>query len=500
MLSKLKNLAGDTIIYGMSSVIIRLFTFLLTPVYSNFLSTSQFDFLIYLLSFSAILAVFYSVGMEAAYIRFFKHDDEVQSRQAFSISYFAINILAFLVTLLIILNSNYLVEIAGYSHIPYASNMIMLAAFIPFLDVLSNIPFNFLRVTRKAVRLSLFKLLVVVTSLILHLILLINYDMQAEGALWSQITANLFAFIVLIPIILENLVFDFDKSLIKDMIRFALPVFPAGLASVFLQVADRPILKILTDSEIAITTYQVNYRLAVPMLIFVAVFDFAWQPFYLKHYEESDSPKLFGRVLTYYTLIAGMLFLTLSFFLEYLVRIPFPGGSLINSIYWQGLHIIPFILIAYFFYGLYVNFSIGAIIGKKTYATAIALISAVIVNIAGNMKLVPEIGYIGSAYSIILAYFVAMLIIYFFSRSYFKVEYEWKRVVIIIIISASIYILITEFVNLVDSDFLQFIIKLSGVGLFLLFLRIFGFFTKGEISFVRNFFKKSDKMSDNLKI
>jgi len=430
--------------------------------------------------------------MEAAFMRFFSHESEEKSKEAFSLAYGTINILAFFSTVIIILNSTALAEMSGYSHIPEAGNLIILAALIPFLDALSNIPFNYLRMTRRAVKLSAIKFLVIIVSLILHFVLLSRYNFQAEGALIAQITANAISFLVLIPIILQNLVFSIDKKILSDMFRFALPTIPAGLATVFLQVADKPLLKMLTNSELDITTYQVNYRLGIPMLIFVSIFDFAWQPFYLKHFKEAGSGILFGRVLTYYTLIAGIIFLAISLFTEYIVMLPFPGGTLINSIYWQGLSILPLIVLAYFFYGLYVNFSIGVIIGKKPYKTAIALGVGVVINIISNIILVPEYGYTGAAYSIILAYFSAMIIIYFFSRKYFTVQYEWKRILLIVGIVTLLYFSIDFVENFISGKTQLILLKISAILMLLLLLKIFGFFTSGETDFIKKFFTKKN--------
>lgn len=491
MYKKLSSLAGDTTVYGIFTVVNRFLSFILTPLYSNYLLTSQFDFLIFLFSFSAILSFLYTMGMETAYLRFFNANSEEDSKQVFSIAYSTVNISALFFTVLIMLNAEFIVSLSGYSHIAGAGNLIIIAAMVPFLDVLSNIPFNHLRITGKAFKLSAIKFITIVISVILHFVLLSKYNYQAEGALIAQIAANSFSFILLLPIILNNFVLKFSKELVANIYKFALPVIPAGLATVFLQVADRPLLKFLTNSEIAITTYQVNYRLAIPMLIFVSVFDFAWQPFYLNNHKECGAQILFGRVMTYYTLISAFLFLSLTFFMGYIVRIPFAGGTLINSIYWDGLQIIPLIVLSYFFYGLYVNFSAGVIIGKKTSATSIALVSATIINILLNILLVPGFGYFGAAYSIIAAYFSAMLIIYFFSKKYFTVNYEWKRVFIIVMLTAIIYFIISYLTEYFTSFASIIIIKIFGLMLFMILLKITGFFTSGEIDFLKRFFRLS---------
>lgn len=225
------------------------------------------------------------------------------------------------------------------------------------------------------------------------------------------------------------------------------------------------------------------------MLVFVSVFDFAWQPFYLKHHTENDSKRLFSRILTYYTFLAGSIFLLTIFFMEFFVRIPFPGGYLINPIYWKGLSILPLILIAYFFYGMYINFSIGVILEKKTIATSIALMIGVVVNIALNFILVPRLGYAGSAYSIMIAYLIAMVIIYFASSKFYKIDYEWFRILLIIISIAIIYFANSILSGLIENLYFSFLLKIFLFAAFLIILKLFGFFNKGEIAYINKFIK-----------
>lgn len=490
MHQKLKSLATETSVYGIFTVLNRLMSFVLTPIYSNYLSVEQFDYLIYLFSFSTFLSVLYSFGMEGAFLRYFDSKDENKSKQAFSFAYIVVNLAALSFTLVITLNSEYLVNVSGYSSIPEASSLLILAAFIPFLDVLTYIPFTYLRATNKAFKLSVIRFSVILISLVLHFYLLSKFDYQAEGALIAQNISNFVAFLLLLSVIINNLTFNIDIDYIKRMMRFAIASIPAALFAVFLQVADRPILKLLTNSEIDITTYQVNYRLGIPMLIFVSVFDYAWQPFYLKHFKDNDSPYLFGKILTYYTLVSGFIFLIISFFMELIVRIPFPGGTLINSIYWDGLIILPIIISAYYFYGLYVNFSASAIIGHKPLLTAISLLIAVVVNLSSNFILVPIYGYIGSAYSILLAYFSASISIYFLSNKQYKVNYEWQKLLKIIFSVSIVYFIDLYLKQQLSNIFFIIVVRLFELFLFLLILRILGFLSTSEIKFVLSLLRR----------
>lgn len=490
MLGKLKELASDALIYGLSTILIRFLSFLLTPLYSNYLSTSQFDFLIFVLAFTTSLSIFYTVGLESAYIRFFKSEHKENSKKAFTFAYCVINIISVVSTVLIAINSELIVSLSNYTHIENAQNLIIIASFIPLIDSLSNIPINYLRMSGGAIKLSIIKLLVILTTLGLHVYFIVLNGWQAEGAFWAQVCANSLSFVLLIPIIIKNFRIGMNKELWINMIRFAAPVIPAGLSSILIQTIDKPLLKIITGSEFAITAYQVNYRLAIPVLLFVSVFDFAWQPFYLKNYSDKNSPQLLGKVLTYFVLLSLLIFLIIVFFTEYVIRLPFFGGKLINPIYYEGLKVLPIVTVAYLLYGFYINFSVSVIVGKKTIATAIALMSALIVNVAMNFILVPEYSYMGSAYALVLTYLTAVLVIYFYGKNYFRVDYEWIRLIKLIIPVAIIYAFVFYISNLVEDMVMMAIIKFIGIIIFLLYLKVSNFFDFEELMTMKQYVRR----------
>ncbi|GAB1370528.1 polysaccharide biosynthesis C-terminal domain-containing protein [Candidatus Kapaibacterium sp.] len=492
MREKLKQLANDSIIYGISSVVTRFLSFILTPLYSNFLSTSQFDYLIYIFSFTTLLSVVYSLGMETTYLRYYEKNNLETSKKAFTYAYASINVFSLLITILIIVFSEQIIQITPYYSQIGAKDILILAAFIPFIDVLTYIPFNYLRIANKALMLSIIRLVSSIASLGLHYYLIVNLSYQAEGAIWSQIGANSISFLILIPLIINNLTGIFDKDLFKSMLRYAVGLLPGLISLALLQVIDKPLIKYITNNELSITNYQVNLRLAVPMLIFVSIFDFAYQPFFIKHSSESDSKSMFGRVLTYYILASSFLFLIISFFMRYFAIMPVFDGNIINSKYWDGLSMIPIILLAYFFYGLYVNFSIGSIVEKKTLYNSIVLISGVITNFAANLILVPLFDFYGAAYSLLISYIVVSCLMYILNRKIFPIEFEFRNIIKIVLITLFAYSVPFVFDIFVDSMILSIFVKVFSISLMVFFYVYFDVVKSGELKSLSKilFFKK----------
>ncbi len=488
MKGSIKTLANDTIIYGLSSVLGRFLSFILTPIYTNYLLPVEYDFVIYSFSIVAFLNVIYALGMESAYFRFYNFENKEESKKAFTNSYITNNLIAIFITMFFLFSSQYFGYKIASNKISNPGFLFFVAMLMPMMDSLTYVPFAHLRMSRQAKKFAILKFLTILITVILNFVFLIYFQLQALGVFLAQIIGSSIAFFYFIPIIKDNILLNIDTKLFKNMLKFAIPTIPASLSSIILQVADRPILKELTQSEMAITTYQVNYRLGIPMMIFVTVFEYAFKPFYLSLIKESNIKETLSRIFTYFTLIGCLLFLIFSFFIEYLVRLPFIGGKLINPIYWDGLNIVPIILSAYFFNGLFVNFSAGFIIEKQTKYLPISVGIAAIVNIVANFILIPIYGYIGAAWATFLSYFVSMLILYILSRNVYSIKYEWKRVFLIII--STIIIFISNYLIVINfGDMEKFLTKVAFIFLFLFMLYIFGFFNRQEMSIIRNILK-----------
>ncbi len=492
MLDKLKSLAGDTLVYGLFSIVGRFLTFLLTPFYTNFLDINnpakpENDFIIYIFSIIAFINILYSLGMESAYFRFFEKNDFERSKSVFSHSFFSISIISLSFAVIIVLFSGSLGPLV--TNLPNAKSLIILTAFIPVFDALVLIPYARLRMIRKARRFAFTKFIQIIITVALNLILVGYFKLGVLGVIISFYTASFVILIVFLSEIKENLVFKYDKKLIKSMFKFAIPTLPASFSAIILQVADRPILKALSTNPSDLAIYGINYKLGIPMMMLVSVFEYAWKPFYMSNHEEANAKQLYSRVFTYFTLVAAFIFLITSFFMEFIVQLPFVGGRFINPDFWSGMGIIPIILGGYYFNGAFTNFSAGFLIEKKTAYLPIAVGSAALINVISNIILIPLIGYYGAAYATLIAYFASALIIYLLSRKIYYINYEWKRLTIIISITLVLFygsFLISDSL----STIVKLLIKISSMVLFVVALGFSGFLNKEELNTLKKLVSK----------
>jgi O-antigen/teichoic acid export membrane protein len=488
---KLKTFASDTLTYGVFQMLGRLFTFLLTPLYSNYLTPNQNGVMAYMFSLLVVVQFIYVFGMEAAYFRFYDKKDETQNKKVFSTAYLTIAGLGFIFTALMLAFSVQLGDAVIGDAVPDATRIFQIVCMIPFFDGLLIIPYGRLRMQHRIKRFAITRFLIILLSVILNAYFVMFAKWGVTGVFLGQLISSLVGVVVFLPDVLQMFNFHFEKKLFTDMLKFGLPTLPSNLSAIALQVADRPIMKLfITNEEIGI--YQINAKLAVPMLMLVTVFDYAWKPFFLTHFEDDDAKPLFARVLTYYILIGSLLWLVVSLFIDYIVRIPLWGGRyFIHPSYWDGMGIVTLIMLGYFVNGITTNFAAVFHIEKKTLYLPIAVGISAIASIGLNFCLIPIFGASGAAISLLCSYIIGAIMMKIFQKNVtYKIHYEWRRIAILGI-SAIAVMLVAKVATSEAPLTVAFLIKFAFVILYIALLRIFGFFTKGEMVQLKKIFSRN---------
>ncbi len=466
MFSQIKQLGKETAIYGISTIVGRFLNFLLVPFYTNVLKPDQYGIVTTIYAYIAFLNVLYSYGMESAYLRYASSLEIGDKKENFSTPFISIFFTSLLFSSLIHLFSGKIVDIID---IPQEfSSCIRYSAWILFFDAVCIIPLAHLRLEGKAFIFSTIRVINIIVNVALNILLLLKFKLGVYGIFISGLVASAFTFAMLTPVIFKNLSFTFLKNLYAELLKFGLPYIPSGLSAMIIQVIDRPILKALTDDK-TVGVYQANYRLGIFMMLFVSMFDYAWRPFFLKNSKRPDAKSIFAKVMTYFVLLASFLFLLISFFIEDLVRIKVLGRYIIHPDYWGGLGIVPIVLLAYLFNGIYVNLIAGIYIEKKTkylpYITGAGAIS----NIIGNYLLIPAIGMYGSAWATFISYFVMAVLLFFIVQRIYPIKYEYGKLLKIGIVTAFCFA-IFKFARFNLNQVTFFWIKLTLPFLFFIFL------------------------------
>ena len=250
-----------------------------------------------------------------------------------------------------------------------------------------------------------------------------------------------------------------------------------------IQGIDRPILTHLTDLSTS-GLYSANYKLGIFMLLFVNMFQYAWQPFFLQNAQEKNAKEIFAKVLTYFTLVASIILIVLSLFISDLAQFHIFGHSIIGKAYLSGLNIVPIILFAYLFNGLYVIFTAGIYIKEKSLYVPMMTGIGATVNIILCYTLIPILGIIGAAFATLAAYLVMSVGYYFVTQKIYRIEYEFAKIGKIFI---SISIVGIIYYVQIFGGYISLLNKFLMLLLFFMLLGIFNI-GKEEILFLRKRF------------
>jgi O-antigen/teichoic acid export membrane protein len=484
MFDKIKTLGAETAVYGVSTILGRFLTFILTPIYTHFLVPGDLGLVATIYSYIAFFNVVYGYGMEGAYMKYVSTLELGNRKENFSAPFFSVLTTSVVLTAILFWQSG---PLASLIHVPAEQTLLVrYAGVILLLDAITIIPFASLRMEKKAKTFVSIRLASIVLNVALNILFLVRFSMGVEGIFLSGVLSSAFSLLLLLPHVISHLTRGFPDGLLRALLRFGLPSLPAGLASMMIQVIDRPILEALSGKAV-VGIYQANYRLGIFMMLVVSMFDFAWRPFFLSHAGDSEARPMFARVLTYYCLIATALFLALSFFLGDIVTAPiFAGRPLVARPYWGGLAIVPPVLLGYLFLGIYNNLLAGIYIEKKTAYLPAVTISGAVVNILANFALIPRFGMMGAAVATLAAYAVMAAVLYFVVRRMYPVPYEWGRLSKILFAAAAAFALYLA----VTPPLPDLLWKTLLLLLFLLLMYLMKFFVPAETAILSRLFSR----------
>lgn len=436
MIEKILRLGKEAAIYGLSSIVGRFLNFLLVPFYTNVFLPSEYGVIANLYAYVAFAMVVYVYGMDAAYMRYVASLEIGDKRQNFSTPFISLLVSSFMLSLVVQISAG---PITGWIGMDQRHEvLVQYAAWILFFDALCSIPYAALRMENKAGTFAAYRIFNIVVTIVLNIILILGFGMRTEGVLLANLIASGLTFVLVVRSVVASLTANLSLPLYKELLKFGIPYIPAGLASAAMQVINRPVLKSLTD-DATVGIFQANYRLGIFMMLVVGMFDYAWRPFFLKHANDPDAKSLFSRVFTYFCVISMTILVTLSLFLEDLIHVKIGSVYFIHPDYWSGIVIVPVVLLAYAFNGAYVNFVVGVYLEKKTVYLPYVFGAGAAVNVAANLLLIPSLGMIGAAYATLFSYVVIAVGIYFSSQKFYRVVYEWRKIMTLAVITAAVY-------------------------------------------------------------
>ena len=441
-MSTLRRLFKDSIIYGIAAVLPRVINFLLVRVHTDALPAEHYaentDFYIW----AALFAVLLTFGMETTFFRFYK--DKEQKDSLVSTTFISISLW---VGLFLLLFSLFFSQISAF--FGFGTNALRLQLFMAImaLDTLAMVPFAYLRASNRPIRYMFIKLVNVGIIVCIQLFALRWIPEWVEGGVelpnWLHINypkisklnyifvANLLgsavSFMLLLPYLLK-FKWQFDKFLFVKMIRYGYPIVIAGLAYVINENLDKYLIGIYIDKETE-GLYAAAYKLAIFMNLYIMAFRLGAEPLFFSISDQKNAPKTYAQIMKYFTIVGVVVLVGIVLFLDFFKHF-------INPTYWMALGIVPIVLLANLFLGIYHNLSIWyKLIDKTRYGMYFSIIGAV-VTIIFNVVMLPKIGFMASAWATLLAYGIMMFVSYWVGRKHYPIPYEIRTIATYIVIGS----------------------------------------------------------------
>lgn len=479
MKEKLKELTKDTAIYGISTMLGRFLNFLLVPFYTNTFIPSEYGVALLIFSYIAIFNIIFVYGMDAAFLKFASFKDIGDEKDNFSTPFISVFVTSVIFSGLLII---FRFPVGNFVELNTDINyIIILCALILFFDSNSVISFLKLRLEKKAKLFSFIKLINIFVTIIFNIIFILKLKWGIEAIFISNLIASILTFVLLLPTLAKYFTLKFHTELFKRLLKFGLPYLPAGLGMMLVQVIDVPILEKLTDMK-TVGIYKANYKLGIFMMLFVNMFQYAWQPFFLTNAKEENAKEIFSKVLTYFSIVGSMMLVILSLFISDIVKINFAGISIIGAKYWEGLYIVPVILLAYLINGLYVIFSAGIYIEEKSIYAPIVTGLGAFTNVVANYLLIPQLNIMGAAIATLLSYVVMASGYYIITQKFYKINYDYLKLAKITI--ATMFVGMVYYL-LMYGNFLNIYYKIILAIIFISFIWL-QVFEKNEMDFIKS--------------
>jgi O-antigen/teichoic acid export membrane protein len=469
MSNPIRKLAGQTAIYGLSSIIGRLLNYLLVPLYTyKFANAADYGVVSELYAWVAFLVVLLTFGMETAYFRFRKEVED--EKEVFKSGFFTLFIVNIAFLLFIFIFNQPIANAMLFSEHP---EYIVLLSLIVVIDGVSALPLARLRAEEKALKFAGVNFAAILVNIILNLFfLLVLFDpANPEQGVFYILLANLISS-ALKPLVLikDFLGISFRPNwiLVKGMLVYALPLVVAGFAGIINETLDRILLKhllITTDpsglmyAEAQVGIYSACYKLAMLVTIIIQAFRYAAEPFFFAQQKNENKNQIYVKVMNYFIGFLCLVFLGVTMNIDILKHF------IQNEIYWEGLGVVPILLVANIFLGIYYNQSIWYKLSNKTKFGALISITGAILTIVLNILFIPKYGYWASAWATLAVYGFQMILSYILGQKHHPIPYNVGKFGVFMIASFCIYCVFSR-INF-EWETINFLVKNSGVLLFL---------------------------------
>ncbi|MFT3979655.1 MAG: oligosaccharide flippase family protein [Ferruginibacter sp.] len=484
-MSGIKNLAGQTMWYGVSSIAARLLNYLLTPYLTLKLAVESYGEMSLVYAAIPFLNILFTYGIETGYFRFVQQQDNEEGREkVYNTGFISLLVSTIIFTVLLFYSAG---SIASFIRMGDHPEFIKYSALIIALDTITTLPFALLRQQGRPIKFAVIR----VTNILVNIGLtyffisilpgIVKDDPNSIFALIYKkdygvgyvILANLVASAVSLLMLRKEIFvvrFQFDKKLWKQMMIYSLPLIIAGLGGMINETFDRIMLgwwapvATADAAKFEVGVYSACYKLSILISLFIQAFRMGAEPFFFKQAAGQNAQRTYARVMKFFVITITVMFLVVALYLDlwkYFIR---------NKEYWAGLKVVPVLLFANMFLGIYYNLSVWyKLTGQTLYGAYITLAGAAITLVI-NFLLIPHFSYVACAWATFACYGAMMVMSYVLGQKHYRIPYATKKLVAYMVIVFLLFVLYNGIIKLYSQTYFNIAVATVLLGAYLLFI------------------------------
>ena len=447
MANPLKQLAGQTVIYGLSTILARIINFLFVPIYTRLLTPESYGVVTEFMAYIAVLQVVLVLGLETGCFRF-ANKEGIDPKKVYSNAFVTVFCMSATFLALMIAFAGPISSTLGYEGY---SSCVMYMGGILALDSITAILFAKLRQENKALKFATFKSIKIITETVANLVLFLWFPKHVDSARWllafipetpdfSYVIFAIFISCVVCGLLFIpdylRLSFRLEPKLMKQMLAYSLPLMVAALPGVVNDFLDRILFRYFdTNAEAwrsSLGLYQAAVKLAVIMNLFIQMFRYAAEPFFFRRAREKDSRELYASVQEYFTAFCGLVFLGVILYIDIIALILGPQFR-------EAVGVVPIMLLSYMILGMLFNVSMWYKLSGKTNLAIWITLSGLVVTAVVIILFMPKYSYWAAAFGHLASYIVMFAISSLLGAKYYPIPYRWGRLAGIILLMGAAY-------------------------------------------------------------
>jgi len=446
-LAGIRQLASQTLWYGVSSIVARLLNYILTPYLTLKLSGGSYGDMTLVYALMSFLNIVYTYGLETGFFRFSQRKEYSNDLyNTSSVSIITSTVLLSVVLLLLVKPLAFVTNVAD--HPEYITLAVLIVAF----DSLSAIPFAKLRQDGRPVKYAIVRISgVVVYIALLYFFLSICPKLAAEdpNSIFAILNSRNFGitFVILANVVqsaftllllwkeFKSFRWKFNFQLWRELMLYSLPMLIVGFGGMINETLDRLMLGWMGVSKLEIGAYGACYKLSILITVFIQAFRLGAEPFFFKHSTGENAQKTYARVMKFFVIVISIMFLFVALYLDiwkYFIQ---------NPKLWQGLKVVPVLLLANMFLGIYYNLAVWYKVTNNTMSGAWITIGGALLTILINYFFIPRYSYVASAWATFFCYGSMMVACFIWGQKKYPIPYAWKKLLAYIIIVVLLFYL-----------------------------------------------------------